>query len=490
MPKAGGRGRRPGQNKAVGLKLACVGESAGGKSAFLHRLLHSQQPTGKHKSTDGCYRHNTAVKLDDGTKLPLQIWDTPGKASFADIASVYEPSPISGADGLIIVYDASSSRSASSLKKWVKMVRKAAPPGCRGVIVGTKKDLVPDGKVPPCRAKAVALAKANGMRHAEVSAADEDSVADAVGKFIDLIVGAEMRRKQMHREPERRQQLTPNVPNDMVVQVWLEQEGLGDYAEVFAGAGYTGLGCLAELQALERPKLLVLCRRINGELPTPRPEGEDVTASTGATAPSPQAAETIDGEYTMASSDRASALERSSQGSTATSKADTEESRVLSVLDVLAGRGLAVYTPLFESAGYDGPACAVELAELAPGQLEKLCYSLEKPLPVAATTDAELQLKESDCVDLAAWLTVRGPYNCTDALSRLRVALRDSNPHSDTNSKMVVKSGVIAPLVALFLVGVTSPDGEGSRRSKIGPGGAMLAATALDVCVELSRSPE
>lgn len=463
-----------------GLKMAVVGESAAGKTAFITRLLHSHFAEGRHKPTDGCYRHNTTVKLDDGRKLPLQLWDTPGKATFQDIAQNFEPSPISGADGLIVVYDGSSSRSASSLKKWVKAVRKAAPPGCRGVLIGTKLDRVGGGKVPPCRAKAVALAKANGMRHAEVSAADEDSVGVALGKFIELVVGGEARQK-------RRQQLPPNVPSDQMVQVWLEHEGLGDYAEAFAAAGYKGAGCLAELQALERQQLLLLCKRVHGEQPGPRP-------AAGKHSETGQGGGALASRQPLATSGRAAAVQRPSQDSAATAKTpDREALPALSVPELLASRGLAVYAPLFASAGYSGAACAVELAELGPGQLEKLCRSLEEPLASAAgPTNPELRLQESDCVDLAAWLSVRGPYRASDALSRLRVALMPSNPHFDDNAKTVAKSGVIAPLVALFLTGVTSPGRDDGRRGKVGPGGTVLliAEAALDVCAELSRSAE
>eukprot|EP01046_Picozoa_sp_COSAG06_P003703 COSAG06_NODE_148_length_22056_cov_75.881239_1_plen_402_part_00 len=366
-----------------GVKLAVVGESAGGKTTLLTRLLHATFADGRHKPTDGCYRHNTAVKLDDGRKLPLQLWDTPGKASFQDISQNFEPSPINGVDGLIIVYDASSSRSVSSLKKWVKAVRKAAPPGCRGVLIGTKLDRVPGGKVPPCRTKAVALAKANGMRHAEVSAADEDSVGDAVGKFLDLVVGIDAKRKQQQQQKERERELLANVPSGKMVEVWLEHEGLGDYAEAFAAAGYKGPGCLAELQALPRPKLLLLCKRVNGELRTPRPEGEEpepppAGEPPAAPAPAAQVGTSRIDDASAASDSAAEAAakeppEAASEGraqssSIATSEAEAElESTVdatLSVPEFLASRGLGVYAPLFASAGYSGAGCAAELAEL------------------------------------------------------------------------------------------------------------------------------
>ena len=468
-----------------GLKLALVGETCAGKTALITRLLHSTFVDGQHKATEGCYRHNTAVRLDDGRKLPLQLWDTPGRASFQDIAQNYEPSPIANADGLIIVYDASSSKSASSLKKWVKAVRKAAPPSCRGMLMGTKHDRLSGGKTSPCYAKAVALAKSNGMRHAQVSAADEDSVADAVGKFIDLVVGTDARRQK--------QKLPLNVPSDKVVEVWLEQEGLGEYAEAFAAAGYRGQGCLAELQTLQRSKLLLLCQRINGELPTPRPESEQSGPPPKSEQSGPPTADPASSSQAVTSMRNESGTESdhvpevASQGSNSTSNVDPVEAVVeISVPDILARRGLGVYASLFDSAGYSGAACAAELAELALDELEKLCFSLEKPFATTIDTNA-LQLHDGDCVELAAWLSVRGPYGTMEALSRLRYALQLSNPHSDDNATMIAKSGVIAPLVALFLTGVTSPGGNGGGRGKVG--NAELAKAALDVCAELSRSP-
>lgn len=238
-----------------GVKVAVVGETGGGKTALLARLLHARfAEDGKHAATDGCYRHNTALRLDCGRKMPLQLWDTPGASSFQDIAQWYDPSPITNADGIIIVYDASSSRALSGLKKWVKAVRKAAPRGCRGVLMGTKLDKVSEGKTPPCRKSAIALAKANGLRHAEVSAADEDSIGDAVGKFLDLVVGNASAKKKAAaaaegqrgaREIDRR---LAGVPSGQLVEVWLREEGLGEYVNPFAAGGYKGQGCLSELQ--------------------------------------------------------------------------------------------------------------------------------------------------------------------------------------------------------------------------------------------------
>ena len=101
-----------------------------------------------------------------------------------------------GADGVIVVYDASTSKSVGELKKWVKAVRKWQPRNCHALLVGTKLDLVPAStgkkpKPPPCRAKAGAMAKSGGMRHTEVSAADEEgsSVADAISGFLEALVG-------------------------------------------------------------------------------------------------------------------------------------------------------------------------------------------------------------------------------------------------------------------------------------------------------------
>ena len=88
------------ERRRARLKVAVVGATAAGKSALLARLLHGRFVV-LHKPTDGCYRHDSAVRLDDGRKLPLELWDTPGKVPFADIAQGYDPSPIDGADGVI-----------------------------------------------------------------------------------------------------------------------------------------------------------------------------------------------------------------------------------------------------------------------------------------------------------------------------------------------------------------------------------------------------
>ena len=137
------------ERRRARLKVAVVGATAAGKSALLARLLHGRFVV-LHKPTDGCYRHDSAVRLDDGRKLPLELWDTPGKVPFADIAQGYDPSPIDGADGVIVVYDASTSKSLGELKKWVKAVRKWQPRNCHALLVGTKLDLVPasTGKKP------------------------------------------------------------------------------------------------------------------------------------------------------------------------------------------------------------------------------------------------------------------------------------------------------------------------------------------------------
>ena len=49
------------ERRRARLKVAVVGATAAGKSALLARLLHGRFVV-LHKPTDGCYRHDSAVR--------------------------------------------------------------------------------------------------------------------------------------------------------------------------------------------------------------------------------------------------------------------------------------------------------------------------------------------------------------------------------------------------------------------------------------------
>jgi len=86
-------------------KLVLIGDSGVGKSCLLLRFADDNF-TDSYISTIGVDFRFRTITIDKKT-VKLQIWDTAGQERFRTITSAY----YRGADGIIMVYDVTSSES-------------------------------------------------------------------------------------------------------------------------------------------------------------------------------------------------------------------------------------------------------------------------------------------------------------------------------------------------------------------------------------------
>jgi Ras-related protein Rab-1A len=123
-------------------------------------------------STIGVDFRFRTVKIDKKT-VKLQIWDTAGQERFRTITSAY----YRGADGIIMVYDVTSSESFDHVNDWLKEVNRYAAEGTVKLLVGNKSDRTADKVVTAEQAKL--FADELGIAILETSAKSAKNVEEA-----------------------------------------------------------------------------------------------------------------------------------------------------------------------------------------------------------------------------------------------------------------------------------------------------------------------
>jgi len=116
-------------------KLVLIGDSGVGKSCLLLRFADDNF-TDSYISTIGVDFRFRTVTIDSKI-VKLQIWDTAGQERFRTITSAY----YRGADGIIMVYDVTSSESFDHVEEWLSEVDRYANENTCKLLVGNKADL-------------------------------------------------------------------------------------------------------------------------------------------------------------------------------------------------------------------------------------------------------------------------------------------------------------------------------------------------------------
>jgi len=122
-------------------KLVLIGDSGVGKSCLLLRFADDNF-TDSYISTVGVDFRFRTVTIDSKT-VKLQIWDTAGQERFRTITSAY----YRGADGIIMVYDVTSSESFDHVEEWLSEVDRYANENTIKLLVGNKADLADERQV-------------------------------------------------------------------------------------------------------------------------------------------------------------------------------------------------------------------------------------------------------------------------------------------------------------------------------------------------------
>ena len=127
------------------------------------------------------------VKLDKKT-VKLQIWDTAGQERFRTITSAY----YRGADGIILVFDVTSTESLDHVHDWLKEVNRYAAEGTVKLLVGNKSDRTADRVVSTEQAQE--MADSLGIPLIETSAKSAKNVEEAF-----LTLAGELIRQRVAR---------------------------------------------------------------------------------------------------------------------------------------------------------------------------------------------------------------------------------------------------------------------------------------------------
>lgn len=139
---------------------------------FLVLFLQDDAFTESYISTIGVDFRFRTVKIDKKT-VKLQIWDTAGQERFRTITSAY----YRGADGIIMVYDVTSTESFDHVNDWLKEVNRYAAEGTVKLLVGNKSDRTSDKVVTEESAKE--FADELGIPFLETSAKSAKNVEEA-----------------------------------------------------------------------------------------------------------------------------------------------------------------------------------------------------------------------------------------------------------------------------------------------------------------------
>ena len=117
-------------------KVLLLGDTTVGKTCFLMKYTDKTFQD-VHISTIGLDYRLKSMKLKNGKNVKLQIWDTAGQDRFRAITKNY----YKGANGIILIYDVTNSKTYDNVKTWVSQIREEASPNTIVYLCGNKIDM-------------------------------------------------------------------------------------------------------------------------------------------------------------------------------------------------------------------------------------------------------------------------------------------------------------------------------------------------------------
>lgn len=160
-------------SEVLEIKLLTIGDSGVGKSSLLMRWAN--EDTSKIKSSmptvgiDFKFKNITV----DGSRVKVQVWDTAGQERFRTLTTTYYRK----AQGVMLVYDATSRDSFNNVRNWMTQVNNNAELGVNVYLVANKMDMVDKRQVSFDEGEA--LAREFKTEFKEVSAWTGQNVNDA-----------------------------------------------------------------------------------------------------------------------------------------------------------------------------------------------------------------------------------------------------------------------------------------------------------------------
>jgi len=168
-------------------KLLLIGDSGVGKTCILFRFSDDAFNT-TFISTIGIDFKIKTIEID-GKRVKLQIWDTAGQERFHTITTSY----YRGANGIMLVYDITNTKSFDNISKWLKNITDFASDEVERILLGNKCDMEDKRMISSARGQE--LATTNNITFYETSAKNNTNISDA---FVELAT------KILHKQPKQR----------------------------------------------------------------------------------------------------------------------------------------------------------------------------------------------------------------------------------------------------------------------------------------------
>ena len=162
----------------LNVKLLIVGDSNVGKTSLLLQYTDNNYPL-QHAATVGVEYKIKNIQYND-FKVKLQIWDTAGQERFHSITNNF----FHNADGILFVYDITSSKSFEGVKNWIQEAEDIGS-YYQKLLIGNKSDLENERKVSLKDIENYCQEK--NIDYLETSAKDNVNLKEAFNKIVDLI---------------------------------------------------------------------------------------------------------------------------------------------------------------------------------------------------------------------------------------------------------------------------------------------------------------
>ncbi|CAF3521665.1 unnamed protein product [Rotaria sp. Silwood1] len=171
-------------------KILILGDSGVGKSSlmarYVHGIFHSE-----YTATIGVDFQIAIINIGE-YKCRLQIWDTAGQERFRSITSSY----YRGADGIIIVYDVTDSKSFTNLKDRFADVQNLCETNIPKILVGNKDDRNNNVKKVVLTSDARQYAEQNNLLFFEISVKENRNITEVFDEIAKLALQRRLKQSE------------------------------------------------------------------------------------------------------------------------------------------------------------------------------------------------------------------------------------------------------------------------------------------------------
>ena len=168
-------------SKELPYKVLILGDSTVGKTCFLIRYVDDSYDDSTLATMGMDYRLKN-VKMEDGTKVKLHIWDTVGQERYRSISKNF----YKGAHAIILIFSIVDKKSFGSVENWINKIKEEASESVSIILVGNKCDLKEERLIP--YEEAEKLAKEFNINYFECSAKTGENINVAFNDLIEQMV--------------------------------------------------------------------------------------------------------------------------------------------------------------------------------------------------------------------------------------------------------------------------------------------------------------